>query len=264
MTAAVTTAFWSVTINNYDDRDLAIVRNGYPDYCREIIHTLEEGKEGTPHIQAWVKLQRQQRMSFLRKLFPGGHFKPLTSAEYVENTKQYAQKNDETTRSAHVHVFHDPTGTLESIMKQVILAMSKEMSYEIYDNSLLPVYRKLIEKRMVEKDYKLAKIFVSATYKAMWKDFGAAMYSCVVAQQNSGDTHTHTHTDEKFSQSVNIPVATPHANEDTSDEEGSDADEDWESQGEDHSDGERTEDEADTEGGDLEPSEADDWSQSSE
>jgi len=196
MTAQVTTAFWSVTINNYDDRDLAIVRNGYPDYCREIIHTLEEGKGGTPHIQAYVKLQRQQRISFLRKLFPGGHFRALTSAEYVENTKRYVQKDDETTRSAHVHVFHDPTGTIESVMKQVILNMRKDMSYEIYDNSLLLPYRKMVEKRMVEKDYRLAKIFVSAVYKSMWKEFGPAMYSCVVSAENE-DTHTHTHTPEK-------------------------------------------------------------------
>jgi len=240
MTAQVTTAFWSVTINNYDDRDLAIVRNGYPDYCREIVHTLEEGKEGTPHIQAWVKLQRQQRMSFLRKLFPGGHFKPLTSAEYVENTKRYAQKDDETTRSAHVHVFHDPTGTIESVMKQVILSMRKDMSYEIYDNSLLLPYRKMVEKRMVEKDYRLAKIFVSATYKAMWKEFGPAMYSCVVSAENE-DTHTHTHTGEKNNLAEDTKSD---ASEDSC--EGSDGEcgEALSEQDEDFTDGEGSEDEA--------------------
>lgn len=190
MTATVTTAFWSVTINNYDDRDLAIVRNGYPDYCREIVHTLEEGKEGTPHIQAWVKLQRQQRMSFLRKLFPGGHFKSLTSAEYVENTKQYAQKDDETTRSAHVHVFNDPTGTVESLIPKVIGVMNRDFVH-VEDREHA---RYLAEQEMVKEDYKLAKIFVSAVYKAMWRHFGSAMMTNVVSRQ---DTHTHTHTPEK-------------------------------------------------------------------
>lgn len=217
MTAVVTTAFWSMTINNYDETSLALVRNGYPDYCREIIHTLEEGKEGTPHIQAWIKLQRQQRMSFLKKLFPRGHFKPLTSAEYVQNTKVYAQKDDETTRSAHVHVFHDPTGTIESLMKQVMLNIYKDMEYELYSRSLLFDHRSRVEKRMVEQDYKNAKIFVSATYRAMWKDFGEAMYSCVVAQH----THTHTHMEEKFSQHVDIPThnATRHGNDASGDED---------------------------------------------
>lgn len=199
MTATVTTAFWSVTINNPSEAQLAIVRNGYPDYCREIVHTLEQGEQGTPHVQAYVKLQRQQRLSFMKKLFPGGHCKPLTSAEYVHNTKMYAQKNDDTTRSAHVHVFQDPTGTIESVMKDVMLAIKKEMDYDFYSKKRLYDLRELIELRMVEKDYKLAKLFVSSNYKAMWKEFGPAMYYSV--------THTHTHTQpELFSQQVNIPV----------------------------------------------------------
>lgn len=133
MTATVTTAFWSMTVNNPDETTLALVRNGYPDYCREIVYTLEEGEEGTPHIQAWLKLQRQQRLSFVRKLFPRGHFKPLTNAEYVHNTKLYAQKDDETTRGAHVHVFHDPTGTVESLVKEVMEQIHRNyFSYEEY------------------------------------------------------------------------------------------------------------------------------------
>lgn len=219
MTATVTTAFWSMTINNYDETDLALVRNGYPDYCREIIHTLEEGQEGTPHIQAWVKLQRQQRMSFMRKLFPRGHFKPLTNAEYVHNTKVYAQKDDATTKSAHVHLFHDPTGTVESLMKQVMLNIYKDLQYETYSRYLLLEFRSRVEKRMVEKDYKNAKVFVSASYKAMWKDFGEAMYSCVVKQIENEHTHTHTHTDENFSQSVDIPLAPPHASDSNEEED---------------------------------------------
>ena len=243
MTAVVTTAFWSMTINNPDETSLALVRNGYPDYCREIVHTLEEGEEGTPHIQAWIKLQRQQRLSFVKKLFPRGHFKPLTSAEYVHNTKLYAQKNDETTRSAHVHVFHDPMGTLESVMKQVILNMYKDMAYEIYDNSLLPKFRKMVEKRMVERDYKLAKIFVSGPYKAMWKEFGPAMYSCVVEEH----THTHTHSDKKFSQQVDIPIYNGSDDEDDEAESGSSHPED--SEGEDYEDGESEADEGTDESG---------------
>jgi len=250
MTAVVTTAFWSMTINNPDETSIALVRNGYPDYCREIVHTFEEGKEGTPHIQAWIKLQRQQRLSFVKKLFPRGHFKPLTSAEYVHNTKLYAQKNDETTRSAHVHVFHDPTGTIEALIPKVIERMNSEFE-QVEERDIA---RSLAEQEMVKENYRLAKIFVSASYRAMWKQFGSAMMTCVVSNAH---THTHTHTDDLFSQSVNIPTAL-HANEDSTDPEGSDADEDGESQGEDHSDVECSDDEADSEGGDSQSSEADD------
>lgn len=58
----------------------------------------------------------------------------------------------------------------------------------------------------------MAKIFVSATYKQMWKQFGHDMYQDIFHQRQSKlleeelsrrksleDTHTHTHDDEKFS-----------------------------------------------------------------
>ena len=37
----ITTAFWGMTINNYDETDLALVQQGYPDYIRQIVYTLE-------------------------------------------------------------------------------------------------------------------------------------------------------------------------------------------------------------------------------
>jgi len=241
MTATVTTAFWSMTINNYDETSLALVRNGYPDYCREIIHTLEEGKEGTPHIQAWIKLQRQQRLSFLKKLFPRGHFKPLTSAEYVHNTKMYAQKNDETTQSAHVHTFNDPTGTVEALIPKVIHYMWNEYG----DCDDRDVARMYAERDMVEENWRLAKIFVSAVYKQMWKQFGAEMMSGVSKER---DTHTHTHSDEKFSHEGGITDDASES-EDTEVQEGSDTEEYGpEEDGEDYSERDGSNDEADAEG----------------
>jgi len=241
MTATVTTAFWSMTINNYDETSLALVRNGYPDYCREIIHTLEEGKEGTPHIQAWIKLQRQQRLSFVKKLFPRGHFKPLTNAEYVHNTKQYVQKDDGTTRSAHVHTFNDPTGTVEALIPKVI-----ERIWEDYaDCHNLDRARIQVESDMVSENWRLAKIFVSAVYKQMWKQFGAEMMTAVRLER---DTHTHTHSDEKFSVAEDITDdATERDYEEggPDDEGSSEGEEDCE----DYTEGEGSDDEAYTEGG---------------
>lgn len=187
-----------MTINNPDEKDLALVRNGYGDYCRELIHTLEVGEEGTPHIQAWVKLQRQQRLSFLKKLFPGAHFKPLTSAEYVHNTKMYAQKEDETTSGAHVHVFHDPTDTVESVVKKVALRIMEEE-----DTKHISIKRLRVQKAMVEEDYRLAKMFVGATYKAMWDKYEQEILMCVA---NQAHTHTHTHNSEESSLVIDIPT----------------------------------------------------------
>lgn len=213
----VTTAFWSMTINNFDETDLALVQNGYPDHCREIVHTIEKGEEGTPHIQAWVKLQRQQRLSFMKKLFPRGHFKALMSDEYIANTKRYAQKLDETAAAAAVHRFNDPMKTIETVMRKVIDRMMDE--YEDVED--LDRARKAAERDLVLEDYKFAKIFVSSTYKQMWKHFGHEMYECVFNQRH---THTHTHSDEILSQSVDIPTHVEQT-EDDSEEQESDEDE---------------------------------------
>jgi len=255
MTANVTTAFWSMTINNPDERDLALVRNGYADYCRELIHTLEVGAEGTPHIQAWVKLQRQQRMSFMRKLFPGGHFKPLTSAEYVANTKMYAQKDDETTAGAHVHVFHDPTDTVESIVKKVGIRILEET-----DDKHISIKRLRVQKAMVEEDYRAAKMFVSATYKAMWDKYEKEIVACLC--KKLADTHTHTHTDEESSSVVDIPTWDGEEGEGLeggSGEGGSEV-----SEGDDYEDGASEASEGSDESGSDESDEEDDSSESGE
>jgi len=206
--ADLMTAFWGMTINNYDETDLAMVQNGYPDHMRELVYTLEEGAEGTPHIQAYLKLKRQQRLSFVKRLFPRGHFKALTSATYIENTKRYAQKLDGTARSAAVHQFQDPIHTIEGLVRLVINKMIEDCP----DVEDLEDARKFVERWMVRDDYTMAKIFVSATYKQMWKQFGHDMYPAIFHQREAKllqeelqrrvsfeDTHTHTHTDEKFS-----------------------------------------------------------------
>lgn len=252
MSGTITTAFWGMTINNYDEKDLALVRNGYPDYCREIVHTLEEGKEGkTPHIQAWIKLQRQQRISFVKKLFPGAHFKALTSAEYTHNTKLYCQKDDETTQSAHVHVFHDPTGTVESAIKAIMLKIVVEDKHvEPFRWKDVLWLRGKFERSAVEQDYKMAKLFISAVYKGMWKEFGPEMYACIQR------THTHTHTQPQENVAeVYIPTidedACTHGSGDSTEQDG-------EEQGEDYTDSFGSEDEADAESECFESGEEDD------
>jgi len=247
----VTTAFWGLVINNYDETDLAMIQNGYPDHMRELVYTLEKGEQGTPHIQGYIKLQRQQRLSFVKKLFPRGNFKALTSDEYMRNAKAYAQKLDGTAQSPAIHTFNDPMNTIESVMKKVINHMINEYS----DCEDLLLARKASESDMVRGDYKFAKIFVSTVYTAMWKKFGHEMYQCVFIQH----THTHTHKDELFSQEITIPTInaaqgdTPSGSEYT---EGSSEGEDFHS--EDNEDSASETDEGSDEGSDDQFSSEDD------
>jgi len=109
-----------MVINNPEENDYAIITQGYPDYIRELVWTREVGKEGTEHIQAYVKLQRSQRMSFIKKLFPRGHFKACDRDEYNLNTKRYVQKNDDTTAGQHRQVYHDPIPAADTLLYSVV------------------------------------------------------------------------------------------------------------------------------------------------
>jgi len=182
---------WGMVINNYDETDLALLAQAYPDHIRKLVYTREVGKEGTPHIQAFIKMKRDCRLSHMRKLFPKGHFNYLETSEYKLNAERYAQKQDETADGPSVIVNGDPLHTIEGIIRVVIT----EIISQYPDETDLDTARRWVEKEMVIKDYTMAKVFVSACYKSMWKDWGHEMY------QNISHTHTHTHT-----QVVDVPT----------------------------------------------------------
>lgn len=124
--------YWSMTWNNPDDRMMVMIRNPNQKYVRECVWTLEEGEETqTPHIQAWIRLQRNQTLTFMKKIYPGGHFKPCAKDEYSENTHQYAQKNDATTRGQHVITINDPIPSVESLYYRVC---ERILEHEDWDN----------------------------------------------------------------------------------------------------------------------------------
>jgi hypothetical protein len=230
--------YWQMTINNYDDRDLALVRQGYPDDIRKLVYTLEEGKEGTPHVQAYIHMKRSVRLSHMKKLFPGAHFASQTSAEWRLNQHNYAQKQDDTARSASVIQNNDPLHTIEGTIRRVVNRM-----IEAYPEAELLEARVAVEREMVIEDYTMAKTFVSATYKTMWRQFGHAMHQCLFNQYQkqlldelqescakSADTHAHTHGEEKISRpegitNINAPRVSfkePFDDAEADDEEGED------------------------------------------
>jgi len=244
---------WRMTINNYDATDLALIQQGYPDHIRQLVYTLEEGEEGTPHIQAFIKMKRDVRQCHMKKLFPRGNFGAIDSAEWKLNQQRYAQKLDSTARSPAVITNWDPLLTIEGVMKEVMIAIIPDLDMNGYSRDQLFWLRARREKKMVEKDYKYAKVFVSATYKAMWRDFGEAMYSCIHEQQRTAvpevaevtvPTLTHTHSDENFSRRGGIT-------QDAEDDEGRDDSSELGEveDGEDHEEGEDSSDEGYSESG---------------
>lgn len=230
--------YWRMTINNYDERDLALVRQGYPDDIRKLVYTLEEGESGTPHIQAYIQMKRSVRLSHMRKLFPGANFGTSTSAEWRLNQERYAQKDDKTTRSAHVILNNDPLHTIEGTVRRVV----EQMIQDYADTEEFESARRLVEREMVVADYTMAKVFVSSTYKTMWKNFGHEMYQCLFLKRQAvleeANTHTHTHGDEKFSVAEDIDDANDTEGE--SESESGDVSESGSDQGDEDSEGEET------------------------
>jgi len=236
--------YWRMTINNYTQTDVALVRQGYPDDIRKLVYTFEEGEEGTPHIQAYIQMKRSVRMSHMKKLFPRANFATMDSAEWRLNQHNYAQKLDATAVTAAVIQNSDPLHTVEGTVRRVVEAIIEE--YEDEDD--LDRARAFVESAMVRKDYTMAKVFVSAVYKAMWKQFGGEMFISIRRKVNERiaelraeeeacvniPTHTHTHAQgEIISHEGGTAIEDGEGQDDESDyeEDGQDDEGDQDSEG---------------------------------
>lgn len=187
--------YWSITINNPDENDWIIVQNPNDKYIREQVWTQEQGKEGTVHVQMWIRCQRNERMSLIKKLYPRAHTINVSkSSEYSENTRRYCQKNDDTTRGNHHIVLLEPRPDPVTIILQVLrrwnhpLTAKELLRGEIgmesaTDEECLEFLKKhldyVVNDMVLEKPY-LAKLFVSPIYEKtlvrFWKQFLRNIY----------------------------------------------------------------------------------------
>lgn len=211
---------WRMTINNPDDTDLALIQQGYPDHIRQLVWTPEVGENGTPHIQAFIKMKRDCRLSHMRKLFPRGNFGFLDSSEYRLNSQRYAQKQDETAAGPSIITNHEPLVTIDAAVREVARRIAQE------ESTLHPAQvRKRVQDAMVTDDPTYARMFTSATYSNIWAKYEEQL---LVWAKNSS-THTHTHTDEEQSVIVDTyqDATSVHSDEEaSSSSEGSDSESD--------------------------------------
>ena len=270
-----TTAFWGMTINNYDDTDLALIRQGYPEYIKKIVYSLEEGENGTPHIQAFVRLFRQQRMSYMKKLFPGGHFTSLTSDEYIANAEAYAVKLDDTARSQAViqnNPFPDPVVELVSVIEEAF--KSPDLNEYHFDKPstwvqsqpeehIILAWISKIEFRRVRATPRLAKFYIGPTYRRVKQEYLRALLAHVFDNNSEAsveipmvDSHTHTHTHARENISRRGGITDGQDNEGSDDEESGSGQEDDQSEGDE--DGESGTDEGYSEGSGDQSDEEDD------
>jgi len=165
---------WAMTINNPDENDYVLVRNPNEQHIRELVWTPEDA--GTPHIQAFVKLMRQQRLSFVKKLFPRGHFTPITNDVYMLNSRNYAQKDDETTRGPHTitmnPVVPDAIGFLTQLIGEYVEQAPEDQDLD--DAAAISVFLNEQERYHITCKPYLCKLVLSPIYtkakRLYWKE----------------------------------------------------------------------------------------------
>lgn len=191
--------YWSITINNPDENDYLITRNPNPKYIREMVWTPEVGgEEGTPHIQGWIRLQRNQSQAFVKKLYPRAHLKPCRKDDYNENCHRYAQKNDETTAGNHHITLNDPLPANDTLLYKVLDQAAEvavadrglwtdlwhKFGAEMWlmpEVSLKKLDTDAVERSMITQQAGLEKIFISPAYEKMkdkyWREILFRVYS---------------------------------------------------------------------------------------
>jgi len=203
--------YWSMTINNPDETDMVLVRNPNDKYVRILVWSPEEGADGTPHIQGWLRLQRNNSLAFVRKLYPRAHFRHILKDEYNENTQRYAQKDDKTSRGQHTISVNDPIPALDTTLYRVLERVLEDAGETIWANNWedKDIIRstKRIESTMVTEKSGLEKIFISNSYHKMklqfWQEILVRLSRKKQEEQNveipvyNADDHTHEDGDDE-------------------------------------------------------------------
>ena len=208
---------WGFVINNPDENDKLIVNNPNEQHVKQIVVTPEEAS--TPHLQGWIKLHRQQRLSFVKKLLPRANFKPLTNDEYVLNARMYALKDDETTAGNHVittnETMPDPINFLNRVIEDWVEVHWETLTDHTLRrcNALSDLDDKLYsqkdcfrfldrrERELIEEKPWLCKLVLSPMYtkakKSYWKEFlNNRLQHKIDADDNEGQGTGETNDDE--------------------------------------------------------------------
>jgi len=226
---------WSMTINNPDENDWALVERSHEDFIKQICHQEEKGEDGTPHIQAYIKLNKQQRMSYCKKLFPRGHFKPLTNDEYKLNCLRYAQKRDDTRQEGlTINTYNEGIPDVVAFLRKIVEASvpsfdpTKDYNPDSHQQWMDMYFRpkQLLleidaqERLAVVKRPTVAKLLVSPTYTRIKKLYLREIVENIILQEYTHADDIQIETSEVGEESSE--EGTDISEEDTETDEGSD------------------------------------------
>jgi len=80
--------FWCFTVNNYVAQFASL-----PPNCTYLVSGEEVGEEGTPHLQCYVELTRNQRRSYVSKMFPTAHISVRYDKSTGKDASDYCKKD---------------------------------------------------------------------------------------------------------------------------------------------------------------------------
>lgn len=104
----------------------------FPEFIRECVWELEKGSNGTPHVQGFIRLKTQQRMSYLTKHFLArAHYTGLTTEEYKQNMKNYVQKQDATATSAVTQSRNTEPIIFPAVIPEMVVQEMMDMGYYV-------------------------------------------------------------------------------------------------------------------------------------
>lgn len=72
---------WTLTINNYTPEDIQTIEKLQPKETFKV-YQYEKGDECTPHIQAYIELDRDRGFKFMKSRYPRAHIEPARGTQY--------------------------------------------------------------------------------------------------------------------------------------------------------------------------------------
>lgn len=87
---------WCFTLNNPTEEEIRTLREklGDPEVCRYACFQRETGASGTHHLQGYLELRRNGRLTAVRRVHPRAHYEPRRGSR--DQARDYCRKTDET------------------------------------------------------------------------------------------------------------------------------------------------------------------------
>ena len=165
---------WSITINNptqEDDAAIAALRR--QPWFIEFKSQLEQGEEGTPHIQGMLRTS-QQRFSAIKKALPRAHIEVARNAKalanYVAKDDTRIEKREEVSRDIPT-LFEYQDRVAFELTEEMVEAMWEAMPEKEMGDAALAVVDGIVSRHIAAGGRGLEFIAINPMWRSSWKKF---------------------------------------------------------------------------------------------